>query len=958
MQSKPLLKYKPLKGHHPVSFVLLRDFEQVVLTVKQFIPEEYWSHIRLWRSSDDLQATGTSSSQYWIQLQPPVRLNCQQIKGYPFIAKGEHFQAGEMLKPEKPITELGATEPCLVWLEFGELKVRQQKSLKPISCSKLLNPLAASLQPLWQPNIVTENASTVRERIYPQRDTHSMLALEQLKTGEAVNFVKAMRGEKTHKLTRRSFRRWPSFLPPSFLLKLFSAFAFWRKGSDRSNGKSQTSAREKGVAATRGSHRQPRRKRPIFQKLSEYWQERLMRSHLGSLIGRRQARYLHEMMQHFKQGDLTEALKMAVPLSDYRSGLDQALSQQALPALGLPAKRQTFEIGLRRSARVRKSYGLAEDSYAKMRSLYEKAYQQLKQTKQHKEAAFVLAELLNRIDEAIDYLAKQGFLAEAAEISEHRSDRIDKTIQLWVHAGEIERAIALAIRSNKFKSALLLLKGDKQALPLESLWIQRLIDSGDFETLYSYYADNTYPKTTPTLKENRLTTFFQDTLPRDYLKRPVWLARYLCTQPWHRVETEILALLQHPLSDDYAHFWNSFLSQLNRHQDWKVSIKTRVSQPLLKEWYRQAVMYYGHTSAADSNRQLNFLSTYITDRLFISSRPKTFNNAFVNLPDQKTTQAKPFQFYSSEALITDIAITDKGQVVVAMGALGIRIYDEKGRFVKQLSTPAHSLVSPTAGTTIIAVERREKLHRVHRVPLHTQTAKFMGQQPIAAYSRKHNGATWPVGMGNRVSLIDVVVEEWSSLWKTNHIEGSVRQIVSDTNQITFLVENEGDVSPWQYRLPQLRLASRAGIDSIQAPKQLNRLSLSDNGEIVGMAPIVDANRQVQGIEFYQSSQLKTYKKIAQVDPNSHYGQPLTLDTVRVVYSSAQIFIVAIEQSPAKQLIQAYKIARKDTELLFEIETPVHSTVVQHIWPWIAIGQGDQFLLFDVNSRQNCLVKIS
>jgi len=234
----------------------------------------------------------------------------------------------------------------------------------------------------------------------------------------------------------------------------------------------------------------------------------------------------------------------------------------------------------------------------------------------------------------------------------------------------------------------------------------------------------------------------------------------------------------------------------------------------------------------------------------------------------------------------------------------------------------------------------------------------MGQQPISAYSQQHNSATWPVGIGNRVSLIDVMAKDWTTLWNTTHLEGSVRQIVSDTNQLTFLLGNEGQVNPWQYRLPQLRLTSRANIDAIEAPKHISKLSLGADGEIIGMSPVIDSNKQITSIEFYRSVGLKTYKRMGQIDQNSQFTQPLRKETVKVIYSNASTLIVVIEQSSQKQLIQAYSINATKLALLFTLESPVQATVVQVNGSWIAIGQGDQFLVYQTVSEQSYLVKIS
>ena len=200
------MRYKPLRGYHLISFILLRNFDQVALTVEHVIPIEHWSQLQLWHSRKESETnvaqTSTTrnhtadTSQYWIQIQPPIRLNCQQIKGQPFIAKGAHLQAAETIEPSETIAAQIATEPHLIWLEFGQLKFRKQSTLSPVDCSKLLRPVKPTVMPLWEPNGIAEKASTVKEKVYSIRNTHSMLDLEQLRTGESETFLSALRGKK------------------------------------------------------------------------------------------------------------------------------------------------------------------------------------------------------------------------------------------------------------------------------------------------------------------------------------------------------------------------------------------------------------------------------------------------------------------------------------------------------------------------------------------------------------------------------------------------------------------------------------------------------------------------------------------------------------------------------------------------------------------------------------------
>ena len=197
-------------------------------------------------------------------------------------------------------------------------------------------------------------------------------------------------------------------------------------------------------------------------------------SRLARLLGRRQAAYLGKMMDMFERGDLDEALRHAIPLSDLSS-----LSQQ--PALGVPSPRNDLSI-LPWQGLSSRSIGLEGEFMAHLVQLYRSTFNRLVAQNRIEEAAFVLAELLRANQEAVAFLERHGKLRLAAELAEARELPPGLVVRQWFIAGDIKRAIGIARRTQAFADAVLRLerKDKKQAEQLRLLWAASLAAGGNY----------------------------------------------------------------------------------------------------------------------------------------------------------------------------------------------------------------------------------------------------------------------------------------------------------------------------------------------------------------------------------------------------------------------------------------------------------------------------------------------
>ena len=1005
------IRYKPLKGCPLVTFVKVNSLAQAASVLQTAVPRDRWLQVQLW-------AHGSS---YWLQFKPALRIDCDRLAAQAFIATGIHHQAAAVLiDPEAPPLPAAS---CLRWLEQGQLQQIEQQQLTKVSFSQLLAPPPTAWQPLWKAKPL-EVASLLKNKIYPNKQIGEALSIGSAQSlaqskDMTSGFVKAI-------ATGRSMPRWPNLfgrersvakrpvasagtansLGRRSPMKNKTSSGWWQRaltdfsarlsflwpfsfrrlsrgGSTQLGGQQRAQAAESKSTESKPTESQSRG--GWLAQIDEFWRRQVARSQLGRFIGRRQAEYFHRMLQQFQQQNWEEALKMAVPLTDY----EQALSSRSLPAFGLPQLRTNLHIS-RFRVQGGQGYGFASESYNQLRDVYQKAYEQLMKDSQFKQAAFVLAELLNRVREAVDLLAEKGFLQEAAEIAEGRLPHPDKAIRLWLQGGDIERAMALAIRTNAFQAALVAIKTQKHNSDIEKqfelLWMRRLVRSGDYERWFNYCARDTNDV-------RQLQAFFKTMLPSEFLNDPAWLARASCVLPWEILKPRLSKLFADPAHPDFSLFWHTFFEFFEVFSSWKQQLPDRVLPSLAKELYRQALTYQWHLGK-DMNTRMKLLRSLIADPLFLQPSPSDVKNPFVPSPPPEHTSPH-FVFQPAESLIKDIGLTRTGRICVALGALGTRVYGRDGKLLNHFSVPSHRLVSPLSGAMLLAIEEREKLHRIHRIYTHTLEASWLAQQELMAYSRRHNGQTWPITSifagGERVALVDIAAlkasSTWGQVWNSGPLAGHVGALVSGHQQITFTLEDQ----VWQYRLPQLKLNFRRSLEEISGrnsiePINFETLRIGEDGQLWWFTPVNSKQQTGPSLEESKpqnSKQIECYRLNCNVHSPTKLGRiqlieqrleggysatesqseteaaalPVT-DLPTILYSDGAILITSLLFSNGRSQVCAYQLnSGRSLALLFTIESSSDPVAIQTTPKHIAIAQHDQVLLFDRVRKSGSVIRI-
>lgn len=515
-----------------------------------------------------------------------------------------------------------------------------------------------------------------------------------------------------------------------------------------------------------------------------YW------SRLGRLLGRRQAAYLAEMMDLLRRGEL-EGLRRAIPLDS------DPLSPSSRPALGVPSRREGLEISLTRRQPAA-GYALANELFGEIRTLYNAVFARLAREGRIDEAAFVLAELLRSNEEAVAFLEQHGRYRLAAELAESRDLPAGLVVRQWFLAKDIRRAIRMAEERGAYADAVARLERThrREAQLLRMLWAERLASRGD----YGSAVEVAWPIT----EARRLIGGWID---RAMEVGGVVAARLLVRR-LQAVPTEFDAmrdravdLLSNSAPAGLAER-RAFLTALGE------APPARELAPLariaLRAQLRDAARFGG---GGGQKKVRELLMRQAADGALRADLPP--------LPASVPTAAVRLDIPALDRgtlAIHDVLRLPSGNLLIALGELGVRLLRPDGRVIAHFDMPAHALVGSDHGDRALTLATRGETVRVGRIDVLARRAQPWTDLRVRGFARDFDGVTWFIADETTVSAIDVEGEQPRARWRLNLVEGIPMRLTRDANNLSFAVLGSEGAELWTYELSQMVLRSRRAFD--------------------------------------------------------------------------------------------------------------------------------------------------
>ncbi|WP_225888305.1 bpX6 domain-containing protein [Myxococcus xanthus] len=519
----------------------------------------------------------------------------------------------------------------------------------------------------------------------------------------------------------------------------------------------------------------------------------MMRNTLLGAWGRqRKAEYVRRLFDMFEEGNLDEALRHAIPLG-------KELSENAREALGLPGPRAQLTLQTEARGAAGSVFGGGAELYSALQQRYREAFRRFEREGRIDEAAFVLAELLGAVEEAVSFLERHGRFKLAAELAEGRKLAPGLVVRQWFLARDVARAVAIARRSGAFGDAVARLERSNppEALALRLLWAETLAEAGD----YARAVQVVWP-----VAKNRAPA-------REWLERGVASggatgARLLAM--WATAFADGLtvagARVRELLDDDAPERASErFVFGLALAEEPPSANRTALVVPTLRALLRDRAA--GNARFTSDQSLIKRLLGDAPDGTLRTDLPSLADSIH---PAWRDTHARPridVTVRASEAgtfTLHDVVVLPDGRLLYALGEAGARLVRADGRTVAHFDVPAFHLVPSIHGDRVLALARRDEVWRLSRLDLVARRCSPWVDMSLTHWSHSYDGNVWFVSSENMVMMVDALAADCRALWRVPELASRAFSIAADATHMSFIV---GTQERWTYTLadgPTLR----------------------------------------------------------------------------------------------------------------------------------------------------------
>lgn len=553
----------------------------------------------------------------------------------------------------------------------------------------------------------------------------------------------------------------------------------------------------------------------LLNRLRNAFREAVWASWLGRFARQEHAAYLAKLLGMFESGDLDEALKHAI-------GLGSGVPSSNSPALLPPGPRSSLALDTHKAVGGGGgSLGLGSELFETLRSHYRRGVQQLLRKERFDEAAFVLSELLGEHAEAVQLLSTHGRHRLAAELAEMRGLAVTLRIRLWLKAGELQRAVALARETDSFAPAIALLQqqAPEQAVQLRREWAGLLARQGRFIQAVQVAADG------DVVPASEVTRWLGAAVALGGAQAGEAWARLLegPSATWEVEGRLVVALLEARAPDTQA-LRDALLRALPQ----------RTANDLLRAVARVGVRSLRRDQAAGLVPRED---AWVRALLKVAADPLLEED----LPPFELRPDAPASVVESEPVVEggdpllpfrSMALLPEGRVLVAHGEAGVSLLNARGRRLARWSEPAHALAVSRVGASALLLARRGGVTQVTRLDLVTRQLAPFGELRIDGFAESFDGDRWFVAEGRAVLALDATAARPQVLWRVAELPGAAASLADGDDSLFFLTLG-AERERWRYRRPDLALVDRRALPETLPAERLAKFLVTStpNGEL-------------------------------------------------------------------------------------------------------------------------------
>ena len=516
---------------------------------------------------------------------------------------------------------------------------------------------------------------------------------------------------------------------------------------------------------------------------------------LSQLIAFRQGKYLETMLKKFEQGDLQDALRYAIPINDNACSTGQSF--------GVPKPRSKLSLS-------ESIYGEASSIYLPpeliehLNVLYRQSFDKLAKQNKIEDAVFVLVELLNNLNEALEFLVQHKRYAQAMELAITRDAEPELIVKLCCLANDWNQAIMIARRDNVFANTILLLEQEQPAIAnkLRVEWAKTLADKAEWLAAidaiwplpeYRYLAEQWFSNT------EKLNA---KTIVKRFILMPDSIAE---------LKTSLLSIKNNP---DEHQLRFDIGKQILLYQQYIDKLRVLLHM-FINIIIADAITYPNQLTRADIAKLIELTGDKaLKFDIPISSLIMVKQHSLMDSIDLVKYHCPEMGYRA----IHDMVALANGKYLVALGEAGILLVSKNGKQLAHFMIAAESFVISDNRLQVLALIKRDSYYRIHKVDLTTEKSVDLGLIKFQFCQRQFDGINWTIVNNNCIEVINIG-STLSVVWRVdlspNKIEQGVRDELREIYVTRVIRNQKNKLEVFTFRLPQHRLSRRYDIKFIE-----------------------------------------------------------------------------------------------------------------------------------------------
>ncbi|NBM56735.1 hypothetical protein GWI68_18665 [Proteus sp. G2669] len=526
------------------------------------------------------------------------------------------------------------------------------------------------------------------------------------------------------------------------------------------------------------------------------WLNKLsVKSGLASVMSKQQADYIKKMMKMFEDGNVDQALRHGIPLSQYQENQETTPS----PYLGRLKGRNKLEISANQQGRKSLYFGDELQNYLKQ--LYRQQFIKLDKAGCNEEALFVLAELLQEKEEALSYLESFQRYQHAAELARMWGMRPDRIIRLYCLAGDIDSAVIYARLHNTFSYVILQLqeKHPDIADKMREEWAEYLVDCEDYlqaiDIIWQLNNEDSRNKA-----KHWLEIAYQ--AGGELSLRSLVKSIFLLPDTFHLYQGDIKKTCNDPLATIQRAILARELLALPK--------QTKLTEQLINQLIRPIIVdQYGANSVLEK-KEISQLIHKSTNKLLKTDIPHS------DIPEAKRYSLDAQNHFISATIpeqglyaIYDVIALSDHRYLIALGESGVLLTDKAGKKIWYNLTPTYHIVIAENHQSALLLAPRGDYFQINSLAITTQSIQELGTLKCTVFTRIFDGVFWTIAINNTVQVVDTK-GDFKIVWNVDTLNGDVVELLRHNDTEHWLINSEPK-ERWSYILPERRLTQRENL---------------------------------------------------------------------------------------------------------------------------------------------------